>query len=245
MSPGQEAARDGLQKRLGYTFQDGALLERALRHRSYVHQFRSETDEAQDMEDNQRLEFLGDAVLGLCVGTLLYDTFPDFKEGEMSKMRAGLVNEARLAKLARQIDLPSSLLLGRGEDATGGRDKDSILADAVEAVLAAIYLDGGFEASMEVVENLWGELISLGPGIELLGDYKTRLQELTQRVYGEVPTYLLTGTEGPDHDRTFEVSLVVGGRPLASGKGRSKKAAEKAAARSALEKLGRSVARPS
>ena len=209
-----------------------------MRHSSFVNQARNGEGEDRPLEDNQRLEFLGDAVLGLCVGTLLYETYPEMKEGEMTKMRAGLVNESQLADLARRIDLAESLFLGRGEESTGGRDKDSILADALEAVLAAIYLDGGFRAALEVVENLWGDLIAQGPGVDLFGDYKTQLQELTQRLFGEVPAYHLTGSEGPDHARTFEISLVLAGRALSTGRGRSKKAAEKAAARRALELLG-------
>lgn len=237
LEPEREEALSILESSLGYEFEDRTLLLTALRHRSFVHQFRAATDEEPLPEDNQRLEFLGDAVLSLCVGALLYQSFPGLKEGELSKMRAGLVNEVQLADMARQIGVPGGLLVGRGEEASGGRDKNSILADALEAILAAVYLDKGFNAAMGVVENLWRGLIARYPGDDLLQDSKTSLQELTQRLFGLIPEYRLTGSEGPDHARTFEVTLVLGGKELSTGRGRSKKEAEKEAARAGLESL--------
>jgi ribonuclease III len=166
---------------------------------------------------------------------MLYHRFPQYQEGLLSRMRAGLVNEARLADLARDLGLPDALLLGRGEETTGGRDKNSILADAVEAVIAAVYLDGGFDAALIVVRRLWGDLIGSSSHDELLKDFKTRLQEQTQRGRGHTPVYELTGSFGPDHARVFEVALKIDGRTVSAGTGRSKKEAEQNAARTALE----------
>ena len=230
-------ALDTLESNLGYSFADPGLLDTALRHRSFVHQFKDKEDVDQLLEDNQRFEFLGDAVLGLCISTLLYDEFPDDKEGTLSRMRAGLVNESRLANLAREIGVSEALFLGRGEETTGGRDKNSILADALEAIMAAVYLDGGYEAAFMVVDRLWGDLIVRAAANDLLRDYKTQLQERTQRDWGLTPQYHLTGSEGPDHARTFEITLYLGNRAVSTGRGRSKKSAEQAAARSALEML--------
>lgn len=233
----REQCLEELQARLGCVFQDRDLLLTALRHRSYVHQPPEGAAEAEALEDNQRLEFLGDAVLSLCVSTLLCRTFPHLKEGEMSKMRAGLVNESQLSDKARELGLPPCLFLGRGEEASGGRDKNSILADALEAVLAAVYLDQGFDQVLGVVERLWGDLIARSSEQDFLQDYKTRLQELTQQRFGQAPKYHLARTAGPDHARVFEVSLRVGSLKLSTGRGRSKKEAEQDAARSALDLL--------
>ncbi|MBW1709153.1 MAG: ribonuclease III [Deltaproteobacteria bacterium] len=226
-----------LEGRLGYTFTDRSFLLIALRHRSYIHEVRSDVKEGEPVEDNQRFEFLGDAVLSLCISTLLYETFPKDKEGELSKMRAGLVNESQLANIARSIGVAPCLALGRGEEATGGRDKSSILADAFEAILAAIYLDGGFTAAINVVEHLLGDLIVKSSTQDFLKDYKTRLQELTQELFNKAPVYRLDGTEGPDHSKTFVVTLTLGAEEVAVGQGRSKKEAERSAARAALQVL--------
>ena len=152
----ENTSHQHLQDALGYHFQQVDWLSMALRHRSFINQGRDHEHEDLEFEDNQRLEFLGDAVLSLCVSTLLYQTFPDLKEGQLSKMRAGLVNETQLSAIARKIGVPDNLILGRGEEITDGRNKNSILADAVEALLAAIYLDRGYGAAMGVVEKLWG-----------------------------------------------------------------------------------------
>ena len=226
-----------LEKSLGHFFKDPGFLRTALRHRSYVHQQVETPGFHAPLEDNQRLEFLGDAVLSLATSTLLYEKFPNIKEGVLSRMRAGLVNELQLSGLARDIGIPPALYLGRGEETTGGRDKNSILADALEAVLAAVYLDGGFPAAMRVVSRLFKELISRSSQDDLLKDFKTRLQEKTQGTLGQTPEYKLTASEGPDHARIFEITLYLGGVAVSSGRGRSKKEAEQAAAKAGLDKI--------
>ena len=233
LTPEEAIGVSNLQQGLGYRFDDEEILISALRHRSYVNQFK----ESGEVEDNQRLEFLGDAVLSICVSTLLYHRFPDSKEGVLSRMRAGLVNESRLADLARDYGLDQALLLGRGEESTGGRDKNSILADAMEAVLGAIYLDGNLDASMVVVKRLWGDLVDRSSKDDLLKDFKTRLQEEAQKTHGQPPDYELTGSEGPDHDRTFMVTLKLAGETVSTGTGKSKKEAEQSAAKAALKVL--------
>lgn len=168
---------------------------------------------------------------------MLYRAFPEVREGELSKMRAGLVNDHQLASIAREIGLAPCLILGRGEETSGGRDKNSILADALEAILGAIYLDGGMDAVMNTVERLLGGLIAQSSTEDLLKDYKTALQELTQERFNQPPTYRLIGTEGPDHAKTFKVALILGNQELAVGQGRSKKEAERHAAETALRIL--------
>jgi ribonuclease III len=239
----QQALND-LQGSLGYTFTNLERLETALRHRSYVHQRRDSEAGAPHKPDNQRYEFLGDAVLGLCVSTLLYRTFPELNEGDLSRMRAGLVNEMQLARLAREIGVPAALLLGRGEETTRGRDKNSILADALEAIVAAVYLDGGFPAAMNLVEGLLGTLIARASRDDLLKDFKTRLQEETQQLTGKIPEYRMAGSEGPDHARVFSVNLILDGQTLSTGQGRSKKEAEQSAAHAALEVLKQGALTP-
>lgn len=185
---------------------------------------------------NERLEFLGDAVLGLVVTDHLYRTYPDLLEGEMAKVRASIVSSATLAEVATELNLGSTLLLGKGEDASGGRDKPSILADAVEAVIAAVYLDGGWSAASELVLDLLGERIaeaSTGPGGQ---DHKTRLQELAARHLEKMPSYEVVD-EGPDHAKHFRAVVRLGERVLGRGEGRSKKQAEQAAARDAGDML--------
>jgi ribonuclease-3 len=226
-----------LESALGYRFADRELLYTALRHRSWVHQVKAQSSDEAEPEDNQRLEFLGDTVLSLCTSTLLFHRFEDLKEGELSRMRAGLVREAGLADMARCIGIGEAIFLGRGEETTGGREKNSILADAVEALMAAVYLDGGFDAAMAVVKNLWGDMIARSSKDDFLKDFKTRLQETAQATVGQTPEYRLTGSEGPDHALTFEVTLVLAGRDVSTGRGRSKKEAEQAAAQAALEVL--------
>ena len=185
---------------------------------------------------NERLEFLGDAVLGLVVTDHVFRTYPDLPEGELAKVRASVVNAAVLADVAAELDLGSWLLLGKGEDASGGREKPSILADAMEALIGAIYLDGGWEAASELVLRLLGDRIAeaaSGPGGQ---DYKTRLQELAARAYDQLPRYHVED-EGPDHAKHFFATVYVGGQQRGTGEGRSKKQAEQAAARAAWEQL--------
>lgn len=217
-----------LQERLSYTFQDPSLLDHALLHRSYA----AETPSG---EDNERLEFLGDAVLQLVVTDHIFACFPDLREGTMAKVRAACVNRDGLAAVARSLNLGPFLSLGRGEEASGGRDKSSILADSMEAVIAAVYIDGGIEAARNVVLELWRPMISERAAAPGKRDYKTRLQEeLAAR--GLRPRYRVTES-GPDHSKLFAAELEVDGDKAGSGEGRSKKEAEQAAAAEALDSL--------
>jgi ribonuclease-3 len=198
-------------------------LARALAHRSWC----AETEGA---ESNERLEFLGDAVLGLVVTDHLFLTYPDLPEGELAKVRASVVNSAALAEVAADLDIGAALLLGKGEDQSGGREKPSILADAMEAVIGAVYLDGGWDASAELVMGLLGERIeeaAAGPGGQ---DYKTRLQELSAHRFEHLPKYEVHD-DGPDHAKRFYAKVTLGGEVQGNGEGRSKKQAEQAAAR--------------
>ncbi len=214
---------------LGYTFKDAALLRTALTHRSW------EAEHFTELASNERLEFLGDAVLGLVVAGELYAA-GDMSEGAMAKVRAAVVNEAALARMARRLGLGDHIELGRGEAASGGHDKPSILADALEAVIGAVYLDGGMEAAHSLVSALWADLIAERAAMPGERDYKTRLQEVLAST-GRVPTYEVTGT-GPDHDRSFAARVSVGDDLLGEGKGSSKKRAQQEAARRALASLG-------
>ncbi|MDQ2827010.1 MAG: ribonuclease III [Actinomycetota bacterium] len=185
---------------------------------------------------NERLEFLGDAVLGLIVTDHLYRTYPGLPEGQMAQVRASVVNAEVLAEVAEEIDLGSALCLGRGEDASGGREKPSILSDAMEAVIGAVYLDGGWDASAELVMRLLGERVTEGAAGPGGHDFKTRLQELSARVYDDLPRYR-HASEGPDHAKRFSATVSVAGIPIGRGEGRSKKQAEQAAARMAWQRL--------
>ncbi len=223
-----------LQDRLGYRFKNKKFLVQALIHRSY-----SNEKGARGLEDNERLEFLGDAALELAISDIMFHEFPRYTEGELSKLRALVVNEKQLSKLAEKLDLGKAILLGKGEELTGGRTKPSLLADCMEAVLAAVYLDGGFGELKKVVQKLFGGLFmgSKSPLEVLNRDFKTRLQEYTQTEFKETPTYELEKEAGPDHDKTFYVSVLVGNRKVGFGAGKSKKAAEQKAAEQALETL--------
>jgi ribonuclease III len=221
--PGAQGA--GLAERLGWHVHDQRLFAQALAHRSWC-------AEHSGREPNERLEFLGDAVLGLIVTDYLYRSYPDLPEGELAKARAAVVNSAALASTARELRVGDALLLGKGEDSSGGRLKPSILADAMEAVIGAVYLDAGYAATEEMVLRLLRERLSgaaKGPGEE---DYKTRLQELCAQTYDELPVYRVTDS-GPDHAKVFAAEVVVGGRSRGRGQGRSKKQAEQMAARDA------------
>ena len=218
-----------LQVALGWEFRDLALLDQALTHRSYCSEHGIE-------ESNERFEFLGDSVLGFVVTTFVFHEYPGLPEGELAKLRAAVVSAETLAEVATELDVGSALRLGKGEDASGGRAKPSILADAMEAVIAAVYLDGGFEVAARVVLTALESRIreqATGPGG---GDYKTRLQELAARRGDQLPRYQLR-YEGPDHDRRFFAAVLLRGVEFGSGEGRSKKAAEQAAARAAWENL--------
>lgn len=218
-----------LENALGHHFGDQRLFRLALTHRSV-----SADDPTRN--DNERLEFLGDAVLQLVVTDLLFRAYPQLSEGQLAKVRAAVVSRPTLAALARSLGVGEHVELAPGEERSGGRGKDSILADAVEALIGAIYLDSGLEAARSVIESLWSDVIAeraKSPGVK---DYKTRLQEHLARD-GRKPTYRVDG-EGPDHDRTFTALVSVDGSDLGTGAGRSKKAAEQAAAEQALSRLG-------
>ena len=230
LSPGRQRALSDLAGRLGHRFKDLARLDQALRHSSFAH----ENPEAGS--SNEQMEFLGDAVLALTVSSLLLQHFPESSEGELSRGRAALVNARRLAVLARELDLGSYLLLGRGEEAQAGREKPSLLADALEAVMAAVFLDGGLEAA-DVLTRRWFTPLLAGLGESPWQDFKTRLQELTQARHQGSPTYNLLSESGPSHARVFEVEVCLEERSLARGRGRTKKQAEQLAAREALETL--------
>jgi ribonuclease-3 len=214
-----------LLERLGRPFGDETLLLQALSHRSWC-------AEAGGRPSNERLEFLGDAVLGLVVAEHCYRTYPEMPEGALAKVRAAVVNTSVLAEVALELDLGPVLLLGRGEDASGGRAKPSILANAVEAVIAAIYLDGGWDAADTFVLRMLHHRIeesAAGPGAE---DFKTRLQEMVVRRVGRLPQYEVAGT-GPDHARRYTATVIVAGEVVGQGEGKSKKDAEQAAAHAA------------
>ncbi|MBT8495667.1 MAG: ribonuclease III [Deltaproteobacteria bacterium] len=219
-----------LEQALGYQFRDRSLLERALTHRSFAN------ESGDEVIDNERLEFLGDAVVQLAVSGDLMARFPDQREGELSVLRAQLVSEQGLCEAAQRVELGVYLQLGKGEEQTGGRDKPSLLSDAFEAVCAAVYLDGGFEVACELVLRL------LDSDLEVLQagesrDYKTRLQELAQAELGAAPRYELVEATGPDHDKRFTVRVVIGDLPYGAATGKSKKGAEQAAAKQALAEL--------
>jgi ribonuclease-3 len=222
-------ARARLAEALGHRFADPAQLDAALVHRSYC-------AEHPDCASNERLEFLGDAVLGLVVTVHVYDEYPELPEGELAKLRASVVNAEVLAELAGSIDLGSALVLGKGEDGSGGRTKLSILADAMEAVIAAVYLDGGWDAAQQLVLGLLEDRIRIsaaGPGGQ---DYKTRLQELAAQRFDQLPRYHVRA-EGPDHSKRFFASVRLNGEVRGEGEGRSKKQAEQAAASVAWDSL--------
>jgi ribonuclease-3 len=217
-----------LEERLGYTFRNRELLESALTHKSYLNE-----NQGLCRPCSERLEFLGDSVVGLAVSHLLMERFPAMTEGELSKTRAQTVNEAALFELATSLDLGPWLFLGKGEEQTGGRHKISILADACEATVGAVYLDGGFKAAFDLVGRLFCPQFE---GIEEPGftDFKTRLQERAQALRHETPRYAVTAEYGPEHDKLFEVAVSIGEREYARAGGRSKKVAEQRAAASAL-----------
>ena len=221
----------GIEQILQYEFKDKNLLQEALRHSSFV----NELGEPQ-LRDNERFEFLGDAVLNLIVGHILMRCYPDLKEGDLSRSRANLVNESQLAKMARSIDLGLYIQLGKGEVQTQGREKSSILADTFEALMASIYLDGGFDAAFHIIENNFQPLIEHLHTAADNHDYKSQLQEKVQVEHGSMPDYSIIREDGPDHDKTFRVELKVLDIET-QGSGKSKKAAEQDAARRGLEIL--------
>ena len=219
-----------LESAIGYRFENISLLQNALAHSSYANERWHN-----GLMSNERLEFLGDSILGMTVADYLYRTFPDRPEGELTRMRADMVCEKTLAAVANRIGLGQHLLLGHGEEQGGGRSRDSILADAVESIIAACYLDGGFEAAAIFIKTF---ILCEVPVKKLHNvDYKTTLQELVQQKKNQVLAYTLVGESGPDHDKQFVVEVSLNGKVVGKGSGRSKKKAEQDAARVAIEAL--------
>ena len=216
---------DALEKELQYSFRNKELLREALNHSSYANEHRG------GLGSNERLEFLGDSVLGFVSAEFLFKRHGQLPEGDLTRMRAALVCEQSLYEVAKELDLGRFLRLGKGEEAGGGRQRQSILADAVEAVFAAVYLDGGIEQARELIERV---LLSRAPAAEERRDYKTTLQEVVQRRSGQVLTYHMLSQSGPDHNKTFLFEVRLNGSPVGQGEGRSKKEAEQAAAKDAL-----------
>ncbi|MDO8364923.1 MAG: ribonuclease III [Actinomycetota bacterium] len=223
-----------LLQHLGYEFRDPALLRRALAHRSWCSEVGGEPS-------NERLEFLGDAVLGWVVADIAYRRHGELTEGKLTDLRKSVVNASALAEVAQEIELGPCLLLGKGEDAAGGRTKPSILSDALEAVLGAVYLDGGSEAAFALIERLFVQRMTVAAlRLDRL-DFKTVLQELTARLHDTAPVYVLSDT-GPDHDKRFFATVIVAGQLVGKGEGRSKKTAEQAAAEEAWLALSNTAA---
>lgn len=225
-----------LENDLGYQFKDISFLSEALQHSSYVNEQRDPA-----LQDNERLELLGDAVLDLVITHILMNQFPETREGDLSRMRATIVNESQLATVAQRLNLGHHLLLGKGEALSHGQQKSSILADALEALVAAVYLDGGLQAAFAVIERQFSQSISQVGERLAAEDFKSRLQEYVQVQFKTVPDYKVVAESGPDHDKTFEVSLSIGTFLTTHGTGKSKKAAEQAAARVALQELQEEV----
>jgi ribonuclease III len=221
----------GFEKKIGYVFNDPRLLEEALRHRSFVN------EQPQDgIRDNERLEFLGDAVLNLSIGHLLMEYHPESKEGDLSRIRASLVNETCLASIARDIELGPYIHLGKGEQQSQGSDKNSILADTLEAIIAAVYLDGGFEIAFSIIKQLFDSLLTSHFSHSNVTDYKSQLQELVQTTHKTTPHYQIVKEIGPDHDKTFICSVTIADT-IAEGTGKSKKTAQQDAAHKAYDIL--------
>lgn len=225
----EEHRMNNLEEKLGYTFQDPSLLENALTHSSCANESQGR------LVSNERLEFLGDSILGMIVADHLYRNHPDLPEGELTRTRAALVCEDSLVQVARELDLGTYLRLGKGEEAGGGRQRPSIRADAVEALLAAVYLDGGIGSVRKLIQKYI--LSREVAGLTKPRDYKTALQELVQRESGQVLCYRLTGESGPDHDKRFFVEVDLNGEAIGEGAGKSKKEAEQAAAKAAIQVL--------
>jgi len=225
---------DDLATVLDYSFKNRGLLYQALRHPSYVYE---QGDPG--IPDNQRLEFLGDAVVNLAISNLLMDSFPEMKEGDLSKYRASLVSENGLSCIARELKLGDYLLLGKGEERTNGREKLSILTDALEALMGAIYIDGGFTNALRVITRLFGPLLNRTGLSTSIEDFKTVLQEYSQDALQLTPEYRLERETGPDHNKTFYVAVYLKGNLMGKGRGKSKKEAEQNAAKEALACLER------
>ena len=219
-----------LEEAIGYHFKNISLLQNALTHSSYANERWHNS-----LLSNERLEFLGDSILGMLVAEYLYRNFPDRPEGDLTRMRADMVCEKTLAAVANRIGLGQHLMLGHGEEQGGGRSRDSILADAMESVIAACFLDGGMDAALQFIRRF---ILTEVPVTKLHNeDYKTKLQELVQQKKNQVLSYELIGQSGPDHDKKFDVEVSLNGKKVGVGSGRSKKRAEPAAAREAIQAL--------
>lgn len=223
---------ENLQKNLSYSFKNADLLKEAITHKSFV----NENPDLR-LKDNERFEFLGDAVLDLSISTFLIEKFPYFQEGELSRFKSMIVSESSLSRIAARLNLGQYLLLGKGEEQTGGRKKESLLANALEAVIAAIYLDGGLLAADEFIRMSFTEDIMMIAREGITLDYKTDLQEYCQAKGLSLPVYRVLRESGPDHRKTFEIELLINGEVFGTGVGRSKKDAEQKAAREALISL--------
>lgn len=223
---------ENLQENLGYRFRDESLLRGALYHSSYANEHRNE-----NIVSNERLEFLGDAVLGFVSAEFLYSRFPHAPEGELTRIRAALVREESLFEVAQALQLGECLMLGKGEESGGGRQRPSILADCTEAVFAAVYLDGGMDCARDLIHRVLLSKGDITVAESRRRDYKTELQELVQRKPHQVLRYELIGQSGPDHAKVFTVAVLLNGEPIGEGSGHSKKEAEQFSARAALEKL--------
>lgn len=231
MKPSIKTVKDSwqrLEETLGYLFHEPALLAEAMTHRSYANEAQLET-----LRDNERLEFLGDAVLDLVVSQYLMETQPESREGDLTRIRAEVVALPSLARLAESLDLGSALLLGKGEESSGGRTKSSLLADALEALIGAIFTDGGFESARKVIMPLFVPLLQQA-SIDEGQDYKSRLQEVLQSSQLELPVYVLIEATGPAHERLYHIDVMIAGCVYGSGHGRTKKSAEQAAAQATL-----------
>ncbi len=220
-----------LYKALNYQFKDPALLIKALTHSSFINETRKK------MESNERLEFLGDAVISLAVTHILMDKLPEAREGEMSKLRASIVSERGLYHIAMDLGIGSLLLLGKGEEKSGGRRKSSILADALEAIFGALYLDAGFPKTLEIAKDIFSHLID--DKRKMAHDYKSRLQEATQKMFGTLPEYRVVEEKGPSHRKAFKVALYIEDKFIAESEGNSKKEAEQKVAKEGLNWIKR------
>jgi ribonuclease III len=232
MDKEREKALKALQKKIHYRFKSFDFLDQGLRHKSFVH----EELEAGG-QDNERLEFLGDAVLDLVISHLIMERHPDYPEGNLSRLRAAVVNQARLAKIARELTLGEYLLLGKGEEMTGGREKTSILAASLEALLAVVYLDGGYKKAYGVISQLFSSHLEMAEKEGFSQDFKTKLQEVSQETLKAMPRYLLVKDFGPDHDKVFGVKVLIQEKVVGVGAGKSKKEAEQRAAKRTLKNL--------
>jgi ribonuclease III len=219
-----------LQDEISYRFHDPDLLNEALTHRSYAHERTGGTP-----RDNERLEFLGDSVLNVIISHLIMERFPHYHEGELTRLRASLVNEKSLARISKSLGINQCLLLGKGESLRGGREKSSVISDAYEAIVGAIYLDGGFEKAFGVVERQFSPF--LDEGLIDNGDFKTTVQQICQSRFGRLPRYRLSEVTGPEHNKTFGAEIFIDGQSYGYGVGKNKKEAQQNAAKEALKRI--------